>query len=93
MSSKANARAGRKVRYHRVVLRMCTQCLDGEGGFCNQPGCAFIRNRAPDIQLWDSPFVEEIDDVSLYREDGEIRTALERKNLAIEVQQAREANA
>jgi hypothetical protein len=35
-----------------VTLRICDDCMDGEGGECHMPGCAFWMNRAPDVSLW-----------------------------------------
>lgn len=41
----------RPIRLERVTLVMCSACLDGEGGECHTPGCAFWINRAPDIPV------------------------------------------
>lgn len=46
---------------HRVILTMCSACLDGEGDQCHTPGCALIRSRCPDLPLRDRPDVESID--------------------------------
>jgi len=48
---------------HRVVLWLCSMCLDGEAGECHTPGCALWLNRAPDLSIRDSPMVESIDGV------------------------------
>jgi len=32
-----------------VETTLCEFCLAGKGGECHVPGCALIRNRAPDI--------------------------------------------
>lgn len=34
-------------------IYICDSCLDGKGGFCNTPGCVFIRKSAPDISIRD----------------------------------------
>jgi hypothetical protein len=44
-----------------VQLWLCDPCLDGMGGECHTPGCALWLNRAPDIQLRDSPAVTIMD--------------------------------
>lgn len=46
---------------HRVVLTLCSACLDGEGDQCHTPGCALIYSRCPDLPLRDSCNVETID--------------------------------
>jgi len=46
---------------HRVVLTLCSACIDGMGDQCHTPGCAFIRNRPPDFSIRDSCNVESID--------------------------------
>lgn len=46
---------------HRVVLTLCSSCIDGEGQQCHTPGCALIRNRCPDFPVRDSCDVESID--------------------------------
>ncbi len=48
---------------HKVVLTLCSACIDGEGGQCHVPGCALIRSAAPDISIRDSCDVESIDGV------------------------------
>lgn len=48
---------------HRVVITLCNLCIDGAGGMCHVPGCALIRNRAPDFPIRDSCDVESIDGV------------------------------
>jgi hypothetical protein len=48
---------------HRVVLTLCSACLDGEGDQCHTPGCALIRNRCPYFSIRDSCDVESIDGV------------------------------
>lgn len=48
---------------HKVVMWLCDQCIDGAGGMCHEPGCALIRNRAPDMSIRDSCLVESIDGV------------------------------
>ena len=48
---------------HRVTLLLCAPCLDGAGGECHTPGCVMWLNRAPDLPLRFSPFVESIDGV------------------------------
>lgn len=37
----------------RVVLTLCTRCIDGEAGECHTPGCALWMNRAPDVPIRD----------------------------------------
>lgn len=32
---------------HRLSLQVCDLCLDGEGGECHVPGCAFWMHAAP----------------------------------------------
>ena len=34
-------------KLHRVSLYVCALCLDGEGGECHVPGCAFWMHAAP----------------------------------------------
>ena len=36
---------------NRVTLILCDLCLNGAGGECHVPGCAFWLNRAPDLSL------------------------------------------
>lgn len=48
---------------HRVVLTLCAWCIDGKGGMCHTPGCALIRNLAPDMSIRHSCHVETIDGV------------------------------
>lgn len=43
----------------RVVLTMCSTCLDGEGGECHTPGCALWMNRAPDVSIRDKDETDE----------------------------------
>jgi len=31
-----------------VSVNLCDQCLDGVGGYCNNPECALCRSVAPD---------------------------------------------
>jgi hypothetical protein len=50
---------------HRVVLWLCSMCLDGEAGECHTPGCALWLNRAPDLSIRTSPMVESIDGATL----------------------------
>lgn len=38
---------------YRVALWLCSLCIDGVGGECHVPGCAFWLNRAPDLPLTD----------------------------------------
>jgi hypothetical protein len=45
------AGAAVEVALNRVELVICDLCLDGTGGVCNVPGCAFCRKTAPDISL------------------------------------------
>ena len=37
---------------NQVTLYICDDCMDGAGGECHMPGCAFWMNRAPDVNLW-----------------------------------------
>lgn len=43
--------------YYRIDAQVCEHCLNGEGGECHEPGCMFWMNRAPDIALTHSAFV------------------------------------
>lgn len=43
-----------------VEITLCDLCLDGAGGGCHTPACALWLNRAPDISIRDSPFIESI---------------------------------
>jgi hypothetical protein len=51
--------------YHRVVMTLCSLCVDGAGGECHSPGCALWINRAPDLSLRDNPMVDTIDGAPL----------------------------
>jgi hypothetical protein len=48
---------------HRVVMTLCSACLDGVGEQCHTPGCALIRSRCPDLPLRDRCDIESIDGV------------------------------
>lgn len=39
----------KKIELLTVKITLCSLCLNGEGGICNVPGCALMRNTAPDI--------------------------------------------
>lgn len=40
-----------EVQVRRYEIRLCDLCATGKGGYCNVPGCALIRNCAPDLPL------------------------------------------
>jgi hypothetical protein len=42
---------------HRVTLTLtlCSMCLNGGGGQCHTPGCAFWMKAAPDLQVYLEP--------------------------------------
>lgn len=36
-----------EIPLHRIVLYVCQLCLDGAGGECHVPGCAYWMKDAP----------------------------------------------
>jgi hypothetical protein len=32
----------------QYVVAICDACLDGKGGYCNEPECCFCRMKAPE---------------------------------------------
>jgi len=41
----------REPTLERVMLTLCSLCLDGNGGECHTPGCALWSSQAPDLEL------------------------------------------
>jgi hypothetical protein len=36
-----------------ISTNLCDACLDGKGGYCNDPECAMCRSVAPDVPIRD----------------------------------------
>jgi hypothetical protein len=53
--SEGGAEHSPGVSLHEVTLTMCSLCLNGEGGQCHTPGCAFWLKAAPDIPMYLEP--------------------------------------
>jgi hypothetical protein len=49
-------------KLRRVTLDICEPCMEGAGGWCYTPGCAFWMHRAPETPFFAAMTDEEFNE-------------------------------
>lgn len=49
-------------KLRRVTLDICEPCIEGVGGWCHTPGCAFWMRRAPETPFFAAMTDEEFNE-------------------------------